>query len=111
MTGPAPSGGIDRGFTGRRPVLSRCRQGASAVLAGADLAQPAADGGPADAPDGERDFADGYDVADGQGPQPPFVILAGQLRASGVSGVAVGQREGILGDRLREPPVCGGLVG
>ena len=37
-----------------------------AVLVGADLVQAAADEGPADAPDGERDFADGYDVADGQ---------------------------------------------
>jgi hypothetical protein len=39
-----------------------------AVLVGADLVQAAADEGPADAPDGERDFADGYDVADGQFP-------------------------------------------
>jgi hypothetical protein len=38
------------------------------VLVGADLVQAAADEGPADAPDGERDFADGDDVADGQFP-------------------------------------------
>ena len=41
-------------------------QWVGAVLGGADLSQAAADEGPADAPDGERDFADGYDVADGQ---------------------------------------------
>ena len=33
-------------------------QGVGAVLAGADLVQAAADESPADAPDGERDFAD-----------------------------------------------------
>jgi hypothetical protein len=38
------------------------------VLAGADLVQAAADGGPAGAPDGEPGFADGYGVADGQFP-------------------------------------------
>ena len=43
-------------------------QGVGAVLVGADLVQAAADEGPADAPDGEPGFADGYDVADGQFP-------------------------------------------
>jgi hypothetical protein len=45
-----------------------CRQGVGAVLVGADLLQAAADRGPADAPDRERDFADGHDIADGQFP-------------------------------------------
>jgi hypothetical protein len=39
-----------------------------AVLVGADLVQAAADEGPADVPDGEPGFADGYDVSDGQFP-------------------------------------------
>ncbi len=38
------------------------------MLAGADFVQAAADKGPADAPDGERDFADCHDVPDGQFP-------------------------------------------
>ena len=38
------------------------------MLVGADLVQAAADEDPADAPDGEPDFADGYDIADGQFP-------------------------------------------
>jgi len=51
-----------------------------AVLVGAGLVQAAADEGPADVPDGEPDFADGYDVADGQRAQPPVVIEAGVAR-------------------------------
>jgi hypothetical protein len=39
-----------------------------AVPVGADLVQAAADEGPADAPDGERDFADGDDVTGRQFP-------------------------------------------
>jgi hypothetical protein len=38
------------------------------LLVGADLVQPTLDEGPANAPDREPDFADGYDVADRQFP-------------------------------------------
>jgi len=48
------------------------------VLAGADFVQAAADQAPAGPADGERDFADGHDVANGQFPG----------RFSGVAGAA-----------------------
>ena len=55
-------------------VPGRCRQGAGAVLVGADLVQAAADEDPANAADGEPDFADGHR------PQLALVIAAGQVR-------------------------------
>jgi hypothetical protein len=48
---------------------SKALERAGAVLAGAGHVQAAADGDPAGAADGERDFADGRDVADGQPPE------------------------------------------
>jgi hypothetical protein len=81
--------GNDRVDSAVREAAVR-RQGAGAVLVGADLVQAAADEGPAGAPDGERDFADGDDVADGQFPGRPGRVAEPQrgdwpLHSCGVS--------------------------
>jgi hypothetical protein len=81
------------------------------MLVGADLVQAAADEGPAGTADGERDFADGDDVPNGQRPQLAPVIAAGQVLAAGVAGVAVADGERLFGDLLRGAPGGAGLVG
>jgi hypothetical protein len=67
-------GGIGGEAAGRR----RCGQGDGAVLAGADLGQPAADEGPAGPAGGEPGFADGDDISGGQFPGR-FNRVAGPL--------------------------------
>ena len=62
------------------------------MLVGADLVQAAADEGPAGAPDGERDLADGHDVPDGQRSQP-----VGSMRR--------GTRHSLYLAALRLPPM------
>lgn len=55
-------------------------QRVGAALVSADFVQAAADEGPADARDGERDFADGDDVANRERPQVAGVVAAGQVQ-------------------------------
>jgi hypothetical protein len=63
--------------------------------------QSAANRDPADARDGERDFAGDDDVPLRQRPKFTLVIAAGQVRAPGVAGVAVADGERLFGDLLR----------